>query len=113
LPRTAGSQVGKSGRDEADPGSNGASLSGEAEGLTGVVEIGGSSLGPSFASGGGLDNAGAGEVVDWRLDTKLGLGVRGGGGPPLPAVDPLRDGATRAGALKAFGLCQILKEDMK
>jgi hypothetical protein len=40
-----------------------------------------SSLGPCFASGGGLDNGGAGEAVDWRLDMKLGFGASGGGVP--------------------------------
>ena len=57
-----------------------------------MVEVAGSSLDPCFASGGGLVDGGAGLVVDWRRDMKLGFGARGGGVPTLPVVDPLREG---------------------
>lgn len=75
----------------------------EGEGLTGAIEIAGSSLGPGFVLGRGLDNGGAAVAVDWRLDMRLGFGVSGGGGVTFGPVDPLRDGATGTGASKAWG----------
>lgn len=67
----------------------------------GMVEVVCSSLGPCFASGGGLVNGGTGVEVDWRLDMKLGFGASGGGVPTLPVVDPLREGVTGTGESEA------------